>query len=124
MTTRTYTYELGDIIVDKALVAQMRLRTGDTNVTVTGEDALFSDEEYMIIYNHEASSAQSDGLEITANNLLLLACAHAYEIIASNTALYVGKNSFLNNFTDGPAVSVELHRIADNWRAQAINWVI
>ena len=96
----TYTYDPSDA----TNVTLVRMRTGDTNVANGGQDALFSDEEYGLMLKHEGDD-------------VLLACAHAYEIIAGNTALYVGKQSFLNNFTDGPAISLELMRIASEWRS-------
>ena len=94
-------------------IARVRQHTGDTNIANDGADCLFSDEEIQVIINDE-----EDVSGLSGNNLIMSSCAHMYEIIAGNTALYVGKQSFLNNFVDGPSVSVELNKIANEWRSR------
>ncbi len=104
--------------LDSVSVARIRQRTGDTNVANDGLDALFSDEEIQVFINDESGTSGHSGYD-----LILLSAAHVYEVIAGNTALYVGKQSFLNNFVDGPAVSVELNKIAMEWRSR-VSYVI
>ena len=99
--------------LDSGSIARVRQHTGDTNIANDGADCLFSDEEIQVIINDEEGVSGLSG-----NNLIMSSCAHMYEIIAGNTALYVGKQSFLNNFVDGPSVSVELNKIANEWRSR------
>ena len=108
MTTLHYTYE--PVPVEDAtatshvnLVTRLRGEIGDTNVGNGGVDAVFSDEQLLLFYNEEGDYN--------------LALARIYEVLAGNQALYVGKQSFLNNFRDGTAVSIELMKLASERRA-------
>ena len=113
MTTLHYTYDPapselatldGVVAVPVTIVSRLRGEIGDTNVANDGVDAIFSDEQLMLFYQQEGGDYN-------------LALARIYEVLASNQALYVGKQSFLNNFTDGTAVSIELMKLAGERRA-------
>ena len=86
------------------IIDRLRLEIGDTNVDNEGKDAVFSNEELKIITDQEGDDFN-------------LKVARLYEVLAANTALYIGKQSFLNNFTDGTATSAELLRLADARRS-------
>ena len=98
-TPLTYTYDPSD----PDLVTRLRGEIGDTNVSNGGVDAIFSDEQLLLFYNEEGDYN--------------MALARIYEVLAASQALYVGKQSFLNNFTDGTAISIELMKLASERRA-------
>ena len=95
------------------IIDRLRLEIGDTNVANGGKDAVFSNEEYKMIMKIEIGEVE----DLSLSNKINLTVARLYEVLAANTALYIGKQSFLNNFTDGTATSVELMKLASERRA-------
>lgn len=100
-----YSYNPGLAASDISLISRIRMEIGDTNVGNGGVDAIFSDQELMWIYNQEGGDFN-------------LGIARLYEVLAANSALYIGKQSFINNFTDGSAISIELVKMAESRRSQ------
>ena len=98
------------------IIDRLRLEIGDTNVANGGKDAVFSNEEYKMIMEEEVGDLE----DLSRGNIINLTVARLYEVLAGNTALFVGKQSFLNNFTDGTATSVELMKLASERRALVV----
>lgn len=91
----TYSY---DLATD---VGKTRLNISDVDIADTTK-AIFSDEELTVFLEQEGS--------------VLLASAHALEVIAANEVLVQKRIKNLDLSTDGPAEAKELRELAKSWR--------